>query len=345
VSVSIDGVRIATAPMTDLAFGGDGTSYLVAEGSNWGEPEWIDGRLARPLRTYGSPFHKVAAAFHLDLKAADWSRLGVHITARTEVPGRYVVCVHTEHHEQTLGALELEPGRWCETSLAANAIDESREASAIAVMQAAQSAVNGASTDPAAATAHGGRTAALAPNTPDFVAPSVNVDGRYGGGDVEIIDLRALDHDGVERHLFPAGRRLTLLLDYRLRRPDLRERLTIVLAFKRDGVTDVTRLLCDTLQFDAQASPRGTVMIDMSPCPLGVGRYAIAVLIAKEGYFRERQSIFFAVNPAVYDVRSSALEIEIEDTDTAPVYSGTGAVIDARWSVHTESQVPAPVQP
>ncbi|GAB4468444.1 MAG: hypothetical protein OHK0044_09920 [Burkholderiaceae bacterium] len=327
IALTIGGVQIATAPMTDLAFGGDGTAYLVAEGSNWGEPQWVDGRLARSLRPYGSPFHKVTAAFHADLEVRDLDRLGVRVVAYTMAPGAFTVRVHAESFERTLGRLVLEPGRWSETILAcagdvppapAHAPVEEAPAADLRMPETADEV-----RAPAAVENTGGvRTR----------SPSVNIEGRYGSGDVEIVALRALDEDGVERHVFPAALPLSLLLDYRLRRPGLREKLTIVLAFKRDGVTDVARLFCDHLEFDAAQRPAGTVRIDLDPCPLGVGRYSVTVMIAREGYFRERQTLFFTVNPAVYDVRVGVLDIDIEDT--SQVHAGTGAVIEARWSIH-----------
>lgn len=328
LSLAIGGVQIATAPMTDLAFGGDGTSYLVDEGSNWGDPEWIDGRLARPLNAYGSPFHKVTAAFHVELEDGDLERLGVRVMAHTESEGAFTVRLHSEGFERTLGALELKAGQWCETTLAGSADTPASPTGAPVETGAAggQRQVAPAATAGEAAAGQGQSGATIVTKL-----PSINIDGRYGTGDVEILALKAFDRNGADRHVFPAGQPLSLRLDYRLRRPDLHGRLTIVLAFKRDGVTDVARLFRDDLEFDAARSSTGTITIDWPSCPLGVGRYAITAMVARAGYFRERQTVFFAINPGVYDVRVGLLELEIEDT--APIHVGTGAVIDARWSL------------
>ena len=52
---------IADAPL----FGQTGvdSASLVTEGTAWGEPGEWNGRRARPMRSFGSPFHKIAVAF------------------------------------------------------------------------------------------------------------------------------------------------------------------------------------------------------------------------------------------------------------------------------------------
>jgi len=325
ISLLIGELQIATAPMTDLAFGGDGTAYLVAEGSNWGDPEWIGGRLARPLRPYGSPFHKITAGFHVEMSDADLQRLGVRVVAYATTADGFAVRVHADNFERTLGTLALEPWQWCETSLAARPNERALSGDGtgdVVDIATAPAQPTGVPAD---------EVTQVSASSVAIHSPSLNVDGRYGTGDVEIGALRVFDAQGVERHIFPAGGAMTISLDYKLRRPDLREALTIVLAFKRDGVTDVARLICDELEFDAARKPTGAVVIKWARCPLGVGRYAITVMVAKAGYFRERQTVFFTINPAVYDVRVGLLELEIEDS--SPIYLGTGAVLDATWAL------------
>lgn len=324
ISLLLGDVQVATAPMTDLAFEGDGAAYLVAEGSNWGEPEWVAGRLARPLRMFGSPFHKITAGFYIELEEQDLHRLGVRIAAYSSAPGDFTVRVHGESFERKLGPLVLQIGQWRETRLA---VSTDEQASGVGPGGGVGAEGERQRPErPVAAESHGSAAA----DAVRVHSPSVNLDGRYGTGDVEIVALRMVDENGVERHIFPAARPMTICLDYRLRRPDLFEALTIVLAFKRDGVTDVARLICDDLHFDAASSPSGTVSITWPRCPLGAGRYAVTVMIAKAGYHRQKQSVFFTINPAVYDVRVGLLEFEIEDT--SQIYVGTGAVLDAHWS-------------
>jgi ABC-type polysaccharide/polyol phosphate transport system ATPase subunit len=355
LSLLVGGVQIASCPMADRAFGGDGVACLVAEGSNWGEPEWIEGRLARALRSYGSPFHKVTAAFHLDIDDCDLERLGARIACHSTSPGAFTVQVHAEDFTRSLGALALEAGRWCDVTLggsspAAGAAESlsppRRQASQGAEERAGAGASASAQAEPAfaadrdrdphamaAALAHtdglAGEAFAQASGTL-VVAPSLNIDGRYGTGDVELLGLRALDEEGRERHIFPAGSPVTFLLHYRLRRHDLAERLTIVLACKREGLSDVARLICQSLHFDARARREGVVLAHMPRLPLGAGRYALTALVAREGYYNERQTLFFTINPGVYDVRVGLLDIEIEDT--SQLYRSTGAVLDAEWT-------------
>lgn len=346
LSLLVDGVQIASAPMTDLAFEGDGIAFLIAEGSNWGEVEWIEGRLARPLRHYGSPIHKVTAAFSLDLDNADLQRLGVRIVCHSTHPGALTVRLHAEDYEQTLGALKLQPDQWCDVTLepacAASLNALPSPANSASGVHQATNTEHRMSASASEAERHSGQLRLLDPKTgrqsvetgasADKIAmvPSLSTEGRYGTGDVEILWLRAVDEKGRERHIFPAGSPVRLLMGYRLRRPNLDERLTILLACKRDGVTDVARLVCDDLHFSAAVRNEGAISVFFPHFPLGSGRYVLAAFVARENYFEERQTLFFSINPGVYDVRAGLLEIEIEDTDQLHV--GTGVVMNGAWT-------------
>ena len=67
--------------------GGHGTdAYTQVEGSAWGEPVQWQGRWARALLNYGSPFHKIAAAFdRVPSGGGSWS---VRVTYWSEAPPR-----------------------------------------------------------------------------------------------------------------------------------------------------------------------------------------------------------------------------------------------------------------
>jgi len=306
VSLTVGGVQIATAPLGDNAFDGDGTAHLVREGSNWGEAAQFEGRQARQMRDHGSPFHKATVAFDVPLKPRDLSQLGVRIEAWSAAPSPFSVRLHGDGLERDLGALELVEGAWSLSDLTSRPADE--DAAPIATEQA-DTATSGARQ----------------------ISASLNTSGIYGAGDIEVTDLRLMDGKGTERHVFEAGETVTFALDYRIRRRDLNERAQIVLAFKRDGVTDVARLYTDTLTFDGAGQPRGTMVAHCARLPFGIGRYEITVLIAREGYYDENQAVFFSLNPGVYFARSNMSEMIIEGTQQ--LYSATGAVIDADWSL------------
>lgn len=60
-----DGAPIASLRFGDDAFQDTEGGKLIAEGTSWSDPQLVDGRLARSLRTHGSAFHKVSGIFEL----------------------------------------------------------------------------------------------------------------------------------------------------------------------------------------------------------------------------------------------------------------------------------------
>lgn len=111
-------LSIAGAPAASLRFGEDAFedkdgARLQREGANWGEPEFVDGRLARALRPFGSPFHKVAGVF--DIYAPDGIEaldLAVQVDYRMEQETPLLVTLVTAEQRMTLGALPPQAGVW-----------------------------------------------------------------------------------------------------------------------------------------------------------------------------------------------------------------------------------------
>jgi ABC-type polysaccharide/polyol phosphate transport system ATPase subunit len=365
LSILVGGVQVASAPLGEQAFEATDGAALVREGSNWGDPEQWEGRLARPLRAYGSPFHKVTAAFDLPLKAGDADRLGVRIEGWSAEPGDLHVRIHGEAVERHLGRLELTPGTWNDVTLTGGdapateappplVIPEALIDTAEAELKALVREVEG---DPAAAV-----EAALPPNDPPphddapaatepepveatvepeapvtelagirMISPSLNVAGVYGTGDVELLGLTLTGADGRERHIVPVGSAVTFSVRYRLKRPDLKEKLNVVILFRRDGITDVARIFLNSIVFDAVARPEGQLNAHFDRLPLAPAAYMITVLVAKEGYYDTFQTQFFTVNPGVYCAHKVLAEFVVEGP--SQLYAGTGAVIDTRWSL------------
>ena len=87
---------------------------------------------------------------------------------------------------------------------------------------------------------------------------------------------------------------------------------------------------------DGARTSRGTIRAHFEKFSLGVGRYAISVMIAAEGYYDVQQTVFFSINPNVYACISRALEFSVIGTEAVAV--GTGVVVDASWSCNAESQ-------
>jgi ABC-type polysaccharide/polyol phosphate transport system ATPase subunit len=350
LSVLIGGVQVASAPLGENAFEAADGAVLVREGSNWGETEQWEGRLARPLRNHGSPFHKVTAAFDLPLKAGDADRIGVRIEGWSAEPGDFHVRVHGEAFERNLGRLDLAPGAWNDLTLAGDSAAAAETMPLPAIPQALiddgdaelRALVREAEGDPGPAAEPDGPApadgdAAAEPEPPAEIAgirmisPSLNVTGVYGTGDVELLGLTLAGADGRERHIVPVGSAATFSLHYRLKRPDLKEKLHVVFVFRRDGIVDVARIFLDSILFDASTSPEGRLKAHFDRLPLGPAAYTVTVMVAKEGYYDTFQTQFFTMNPGVYCAHKVLAEFVVEGV--SQLYAGTGAVVDTQWSL------------
>jgi ABC-type polysaccharide/polyol phosphate transport system ATPase subunit len=350
LSVLIGGVQVASAPLGENAFEAADGAVLVREGSNWGETEQWEGRLARPLRNHGSPFHKVTAAFDLPLKAGDADRIGVRIEGWSAEPGDFHVRVHGEAFERNLGRLDLAPGAWNDLTLAGDSAAAAETMPLPAIPQALiddgdaelRALVREAEGDPGPAAEPDGPApadgdAAAEPEPPAEIAgirmisPSLNVTGVYGTGDVELLGLTLAGADGRERHIVPVGSAATFSLHYRLKRPDLKEKLHVVFVFRRDGIVDVARIFLNSILFDASTSPEGRLKAHFDRLPLGPAAYTVTVMVAKEGYYDTFQTQFFTMNPGVYCAHKVLAEFVVEGV--SQLYAGTGAVVDTQWSL------------
>lgn len=166
----------------------------------------------------------------------------------------------------------------------------------------------------------------------------VNTTGIYGAGDIRSEGFRIFGADDTETFVLDLARPARFEIDYRIIRPNLREKAHVLLAFQRDGVLDILRVIQKDFLFDQAAADTGTLSIGFDPLPLAAGTYTIALVIGAEGYFDRKQELYFAINPDAYFVQSSVAEIKVVGTN--PVHDGTGVVIDAEWTM-TPSGAPA----
>jgi hypothetical protein len=121
-------------------------------------------------------------------------------------------------------------------------------------------------------------------------------------------------------------------LGYRINQPGMSERAQVLIAFHRDGVQDVCRVITRDLLFDAARGVSGEVRLKIPRLWLGPGSYTVTVMVAREGYYDETQTRYFSLNPGVYACHSRALEIVV--TDGGAVASGTVMVGEGEWSLH-----------
>ncbi len=159
----------------------------------------------------------------------------------------------------------------------------------------------------------------------------VNASGVHGTGVIGITGIQTLDANGDETHFFEHGKPFQLRLRYRVHQPDLRERPQILIAFHRDGVQDVFRVITRDLLIDAAESREGDIVLNIPALPLGAGTHTVTVMVAREGYYDETQTLYFSLNPGVYACHSRALEMVV--TGGGAVASGTAVVGDGEWSL------------
>ena len=145
-----------------------------------------------------------------------------------------------------------------------------------------------------------------------------------------------LDHQGRQAHIIQHGQPATLQIHYEVHQPDLDEHVQVLVAFQRDGTTEVCRCLTRELAFRAADGLAGMVELQVPALPLTAGAYAISIMMAKEGYYDREQTRFFTINPDVYCCVSRIIEVRVVD---APYFSrGTMMVLDGvGWRL-----VPAP---
>ncbi len=269
------------------------TAQFVAERlphTAWGDISKIDGEEVRSWNNFGTVDHKIGIAlFPAARTAREWleeSELHLRCYANDRIDADVVFI---DGGERILARLESAPGEWL--VLRAKVRDGSKVTSADRVQVRETSGVN----------------------------------ERQGSGKLILTGSVMLDEHGKQSFCFQHGADAVIRLPYRINDPSLAERCQVVLAFKRNGIDDVMRLRCVDLLFDFAQAASGAIEVDLSPITLGVGSYALTVLIAKEGYYEHTDGRFFSINPDVYDCQSGIIEFEVQD-NASLLSVGTGVV-------------------
>ena len=156
--------------------------------------------------------------------------------------------------------------------------------------------------------------------------------GVHGTGSITVDDIQTVNGAGDETHVFQHGSPFELRLRYRINQPDLSERAQVLVAFHRDGVQDVCRVITRELLFDAHTRAAGEIRLSLPQLQLGVGNYTVTVMVARQGYYDEAQTRYFSLNPGVYACHTRAIEIAVAGGGAVP--SGTVFVADGEWSLH-----------
>lgn len=160
-------------------------------------------------------------------------------------------------------------------------------------------------------------------------APPLTPTGRQGTGAIVVEVVTPLDENDNEAYAFKHGAPFKLRLRYRINQPDLHERAQVLVAFVRDGVQDVMRTIYRDFTFDASEQLEGLVELVFPRLPLATGTYALTIMVVRENYFDEPQTLYFSINPGVYTCLTRAFDIKVEDGGI--VGTGTGVVSEGEW--------------
>ncbi len=290
IALYVDGAVVGTLPLGADGFAG-ADSHLVAEPGCWGEPETVAGRLARPMLHYGSPFHKVAGVVDATgVALAGDAEIALEIDAHAAAPCRLVGRVFVDD-KPLEAAIALQGGRWEHHALALG--------SASGAGRAGQ-------------------------------GPAVDATGRFGTGRIWITDLAIRDAAGAPTFILCHGQPAEILLAFEVRDPALSEKPQILVAFHRDGVTDVCRIMTRDLAIDGRVGS-GQVCLRLPRLFLGAGTFTLTVMLAREGYYEsEAAKTFYTINPAVYCCLARVLEFEVIDAGVAA--GQTGVMAEGEWS-------------
>jgi len=155
--------------------------------------------------------------------------------------------------------------------------------------------------------------------------------GVHGTGSITVDEMATVNAAGDEVHVFSHGAPFELRLRYRVNQPDLHERPQVLIAFHKDGIQDVCRLITRDLLFDAQQRPAGEIRMRLPRLWLGVGNYTVTVMVARQGYYDEAQTRYFSLNPGVYACHTRAIEIAVVGGGT--VAAGTVLVGEGEWTL------------
>jgi ABC-type polysaccharide/polyol phosphate transport system ATPase subunit len=136
-------------------------------------------------------------------------------------------------------------------------------------------------------------------------------DGVQGTGAIVIDAVRMVDERGSETCVAHHGAPVRFLLDYRIADPTIHERAQVVLIFHRDGIQIASRIITRELVFDATCCSRGRVRLEIPKLALADGAYSVSVFVAREGYFDERQTVFYALNSGVYYCLNRVLDVVV----------------------------------
>lgn len=270
------------------------TSHLNFDHGCWGSSIQIGNRMVRPMLNHGSSFHKVCATFVVPKDSV--------FTDINKISLEIFYC-------------SSPPDRLCAKLFFKG---ESHEMGLLEPSNREWKA------------------ATLVPkkNEKNSFASAINPSGIYGTGHISINDIRLLNEKNEQVFKFHHGKKITLRIDYKIKDRSIPRNAQVLVAFHRDGVTDLLRCIARCMPLNEKEKTNGTIFMEIEKLNLGCGVFTISIMVAKENYYDVEQTVYFSINPGVYTCLARALEIEIQSDDH--VAKGTGFVAEANWKVEYE---------
>lgn len=295
IAIYSGGELAAELPFDSGVDPGENESHFETLGSNWGPHGVWEGRPARPMLNFGTPFQKVGVVLQLKPGAdVGAGPLDVVIQLWRSADCDLIVRAFNGAGRFDLGALPSGSGCWIEHRVTWSP-SESKSISAA-----------------------------------ESFLEDVSLSGTQGTGLFKIVDVSIEDREGRETHMVSHGAPVTFRIHYLLQDATFRGRAQVLVAFQRDGVLDVCRFLTRDLEFDG-SRPSGAIRLHVPRLGLANGTYAITVMIVRDGYFDRVQALFYSINPDVYV--SAGRIVEFVVSDGGVVGSGTGVVAEGEWSL------------
>lgn len=138
---------------------------------------------------------------------------------------------------------------------------------------------------------------------------------RYGTQSFRFRNIRFLDKNGKEKHVFETGEKMVIRIDYEINDPEFDQRPTIQVNFLKDGVVRTHRFILQGRNFSYRDKREGTIEFVAERTLITKGRYLVNIVAMQEGGYSNRNNkTFFTVNPNLLDHHSRAYEIEITPT-------------------------------
>lgn len=254
-----------------------GLSLFLQEGEhNWGEVQEIDGRLTRPYCRQGSIYHR--APFVLDAQNANELIFDSNVEVEIEyLDTSATSCIVEIFQNDGLSR------SWGQLS---NSGDGTWKKETVPLLVGTEL---------------------------ENASVSVN---RYGTQEFIISDVRFLDKNGEETHIYDLGDQAIIRLRYEIKNKSFSQRPTIQLNFLKDATTRSHRFTLEGELFEYDKKQQGELEIIANPLLLGPGNYLVNVVVMSEGgYSPQASKTFFTANANLLDHHSRAYEIEVKKSN------------------------------